>query len=39
MASLGGRLLQEMGFTNVCLITGGTVAWKAAGLPMQAAGE
>jgi rhodanese-related sulfurtransferase len=39
MASLGGRLLKEMGFTNVCLITGGTVAWKAAGLPMQAAGE
>jgi rhodanese-related sulfurtransferase len=38
MASLGARLLKEMGFTNVGLISGGTVAWKAAGLPMQSGG-
>jgi rhodanese-related sulfurtransferase len=38
MASLGAKLLKDMGFTNVCLIAGGTVAWKAAGLPMEATG-
>jgi rhodanese-related sulfurtransferase len=36
MASLGAKLLKDMGFTNVCLLAGGTVAWKAAGLPMAA---
>jgi rhodanese-related sulfurtransferase len=35
MASLGAKLLKDMGFMNVCLIAGGTVAWKAAGLPME----
>jgi rhodanese-related sulfurtransferase len=35
MASLGAKLLKDMGFTNVSLIAGGTVAWKEAGLPME----
>lgn len=35
MASLGAKLLKDMGFTNVRLIAGGTVAWKGAGLPME----
>jgi len=35
MAALGGKLLKDMGFTNVRILEGGTVAWKAAGYPTQ----
>ncbi len=35
MASLGAKLLKDMGFANVGLLAGGTVAWQAAGLPME----
>jgi len=31
MAALAGKLLKDMGFTNVRILKGGTVAWKAAG--------
>ena len=33
MGALAGKLLTDMGFTNVRTLKGGTVAWKAAGLP------
>ena len=36
MASLAGKLLKDMGYTNVHILKGGTVAWKAAGLPTDA---
>ena len=32
MASLGGKLLQDMGYTNVTYVEGGTNGWKDAGL-------
>jgi rhodanese-related sulfurtransferase len=32
-AARGGKLLKEMGFTNVSYMEGGMEAWKAAGLP------
>ncbi len=31
MASLGGKLLQDMGYTNVKYVAGGTNGWKDAG--------
>jgi rhodanese-related sulfurtransferase len=31
MAALGGKLLKDMGYTNVYTLEGGTVAWKEAG--------
>ncbi len=31
----GGKLLKEMGFTNVSYMEGGMEAWKAAGLPTE----
>ena len=31
LAALSGKLLQDMGFTNVSILEGGTVAWKEAG--------
>ena len=31
MAALAGKLLKDMGFTCVCILKGGTVAWKDAG--------
>ncbi len=31
MAALAGKLLKDMGFTNVHILKGGTVAWKDAG--------
>ena len=34
-AARGGKLLQEMGFTNVSYMEGGMEAWKAAGLPTE----
>lgn len=33
MAALAGKLLKDMGFTNVRILKGGTAAWKAAGYP------
>lgn len=35
MAALGAKLLKDMGFANVGVLAGGTVAWQAAGLPME----
>ena len=32
MASLGGKLLQDLGFNNVKVLEGGTMGWKEAGL-------
>ncbi len=34
-AARGGKLLKEMGFTNVAYMDGGMEAWKAAGLPTE----
>ena len=31
MAALAGKLLKDMGYTNVRILEGGTVAWKDAG--------
>jgi 3-mercaptopyruvate sulfurtransferase SseA len=31
MAAIAGKLLRDMGFTNVHILKGGTVAWKDAG--------
>lgn len=36
MASLGGKLLQDMGFNNVKVLEGGTMGWKQAGLATEA---
>jgi rhodanese-related sulfurtransferase len=33
MAALAGKLLKDMGYANVRILTGGTVAWKEAGYP------
>ncbi len=33
MSALAGKLLKDMGYTNVHILEGGTVAWKEAGLP------
>ena len=35
MASLGAKQLQDMGYTNVKYVDGGTEAWKEAGLPTE----
>ncbi len=35
MASLGAKLLQDMGYNNVKLLDGGTVGWKEAGNPVD----
>jgi rhodanese-related sulfurtransferase len=34
-AALGAYLLQQMGFTDVAYIDGGTAAWKAAGFEVE----
>ena len=34
-AARGGKLLKEMGFTNVSCMEGGMEAWNAAGLPTE----
>ncbi len=34
-AARGGKLLKEMGFTNVSYMEGALEAWKAAGLPTE----
>lgn len=33
MGSLAGRLLKDMGFTNVSILEGGMAGWSAAGFP------
>lgn len=38
-ASLAAKLLNDMGFTNVSIIDGGTNGWKQAGLPTVQPGE
>ncbi|MCC7360322.1 MAG: hypothetical protein IT317_12635 [Anaerolineales bacterium] len=38
MAALGAKWLKDMGYTNVGLLAGGTVARKEAGLPMETDG-
>ena len=35
--ALGGKVLHDMGFTNVKILDGGTNAWEQAGLPMEKA--
>jgi len=35
MASLGAKLLDDMGYTNVKYMDGGTMAWKEAGLDVE----
>ena len=35
LAALSGKLLQDMGFTNVSILEGGTLAWKDAGFPVE----
>jgi rhodanese-related sulfurtransferase len=35
MGALAGKLLTDMGFTNVRTLKGGTAGWKAAGYPTQ----
>lgn len=36
MAALAGKLLKDMGYTNVHILKGATVAWKEAGYPTMA---
>jgi len=35
MAALAGKLLKDMGYTDVHILEGATVAWKEAGLPIE----
>lgn len=35
MAALAGKLLKDMGYTNVHILEGGTVAWKEAGYEVR----
>ena len=35
MAALAGKLLKDMGYTDVQILKGGTVAWKKAGYPTE----
>lgn len=35
LGALAGKLLKDMGFTNVSILEGGTQAWKDAGFPTQ----
>lgn len=35
MGALGGKLLKDMGFTDVVILEGGTQAWKDAGFPTR----
>ena len=34
LGALGAKLLQDMGFTNVCILEGGVEGWKNAGFPL-----
>jgi len=35
LGALAGKLLRDMGFSNVSILEGGTQAWKDAGFPTQ----
>ena len=35
LGALAGKLLKDMGFSNVSILEGGTQAWKDAGFPIQ----
>ena len=35
LGALAGKLLKDMGFSNVSILEGGTQAWKEAGFPTQ----
>lgn len=35
LGALGGKLLSDMGFTNVSILDGGVQAWIKAGFPVQ----
>ncbi len=35
LGALAGKLLKDMGFTNVSILEGGTLAWKDAGYPTE----
>ena len=35
LAALAGKLLKDMGFSNVSILEGGTQAWKKAGFPTE----
>lgn len=35
MGAIGGKLLHDMGFTNVQILEGGVQAWIDAGLPVE----
>jgi rhodanese-related sulfurtransferase len=35
LGALGAKLLHDMGFTNVSILTGGVQAWKDAGFPTE----
>ncbi len=37
--ALGGKLLKDMGFTDVTILEGGVQAWQDAGLPTKQVGE
>ncbi|MBZ0283405.1 MAG: sulfurtransferase [Anaerolineae bacterium] len=39
MGALGGKLLHDMGFTNVSILEGGVQAWKDAGFPTSQIGD
>jgi rhodanese-related sulfurtransferase len=39
MGALGGKLLKDMGFTDVRILEGGVQAWKDAGLPTEQVDE
>ena len=39
MGALGGKLLKDMGFTDVRILEGGVQAWKDSGLPIEQLGE
>jgi rhodanese-related sulfurtransferase len=38
VGAIGGKLLADMGFTNVHILEGGAMGWKDAGLPMKGGG-
>ncbi|MBL8133543.1 MAG: sulfurtransferase [Anaerolineae bacterium] len=38
LGALGGKLLHDMGFTNVSILDGGVQAWVDAGYPTESAG-
>jgi rhodanese-related sulfurtransferase len=39
LGALGGKLLKDMGFTDVSFLEGGIQAWQDAGLPTEKVAE